>query len=640
MKSFATKLLPDKTGKHQGLLLDRESFFPVVKDVPFTTRCVTTPHHFSQFMEALSDTTWASFDTETTHIRPRWSELVGMSFCWNREKAWYIPVRCHKSESCLSLEYVMAHLREWLSDPSIKKIGQNLKYDMLVLKNYGVDLNGVSFDTLIASYLLDAGSRRHNLDLLAKRYLNYTTIKIAELIGFGSKQLVMSDVPLSSIAPYAAEDAWVVAQLAPLLYNEAVQQGLTRLLDHVEIPLIRVLAQMEHGGIAINTNLLATLAEQFDERIQEKESSLKSQAGESFNPNSSDHVRNELFTKLGASSDRMTEGGEYSTDKTVLSELASRYPFAQDLVDYRQLAKLQSTYVHGLSEVIFPNTGRIHCSFNQAVTATGRLSSSDPNLQNIPVRTDDGKQLRRLFVGEEGNLLVASDYSQIELRVLAHYSGDKRLQEAFAGDEDIHAIVASQIAGISLKDVTPQMRKAAKNINFGIIYGQGPKKLAVSTGVSEVEARAFIDDYFKTYPSIKKFKRDVLAGCRSRGYVETILGRRRYLDGIYSEDHVTRASAERMAVNTVIQGSAADIIKLAMLEVYTVIEKQLLPAKLLLQVHDELVFEVSTAVDINNVCNQIKAIMEGVVDLCVPLRADVKYGPSWGDMVAHEVRNN
>jgi DNA polymerase-1 len=643
-----TYLLSDRAGYSQGLLLERESFFPEIPKMPFNVRCVTTVKDLIEFVTLLSQQTWFSFDTETTNINPRRALLVGMSFCWQPDEAWYIPVQCPRGEHCLTINYVLENVAPYLENPEYKKLGQNIKYDKIVLRNHGIDLKGIAFDTLIASYLLDAGSRRHNLDLLAKKYLNHDTIHLAELIGRGKRQLGTKDVPLECMAAYAAEDAWVVAQIAPMLYAEAERQGLTKLLDHVEIPLVSVLADMEYNGIKVDLEKASALQIDFESRIATRLSDIREQTNGSFNPNSSLQLKDELYGTLGLPIAKRTPRGEASTDKTTLSELAKGQSVGNELaanvVKYRELTKLLGTYVASLPDVVFEETGRIHASFNQAVTATGRLSSSDPNLQNIPSRTEDGKKIRKLFVSEPGYVLLSADYSQIELRVLAHYSGDPRLQEAFRAGEDIHTYVASKMSKVPIRDVTEQVRKVCKNMNFGVLYGQGPRKLSEKLAVdgivmSKAEAQRFIEEHYQEFPLVKSFKRSVINGCRKNGYVTTILGRRRYIPAINDPDGPDRWEAERMAVNTVIQGSAADMIKLAMLEIYGEIVSGYLEAKILLQVHDELVFEVPLWC-LKPSLEIIKRTMEGVIPLSVPTVVDIAYGPSWEDMETYARSNN
>jgi DNA polymerase-1 len=412
-------------------------------------------------------------------------------------------------------------------------------------------------------------------------------------------------------------------------------------MDNIEVPLIGVLADMEHNGILIDGEKADELQRDIDARITKIVADLQAATGRAdFNPNSAAQLRRELFDNLNLDPVKSTKGGtEYSTDKSVLEELAKYHEFPSAVKQYRELAKLSSTYVAALPKMVFSETGRIHCSFNQAVTATGRLSSSDPNLQNIPARTEDGKQIRKLFVSPLDHYLVAADYSQIELRVLAHYCKDPVLVDAFLHDADIHRQVASKMRRVPVEEITEDVRKVCKNLNFGVLYGQGPKRLAKSLDMTYDEAKYFIDAYFKEFPSIRQFRASVINQCARNGYVTTILGRRRYINGFFDPDYAARAEAERQAFNTVIQGSAADVIKLAMLDCYDLIQRGNLKAKLLLQVHDELVFEVCND-DLSEVCTLIEQTMTNVVPLCVPLKVDIEYGPSWGELATYDSSNN
>lgn len=628
-------LLPDKAGYTQGTLLERAVFFPEVPSMPFRVRCVQTVDELTEFVLKLERQSWFSVDTETTHKNPRQAHLIGLSFCWDVDEAWYVPVACPRGDHCLSCEYVLENLWHSLENPVVKKIGQNLKYDIQVLKNYGINLNGIGFDTLLASYLVDAGSRRHNLDVLAKEYLNHDTIKLSSLIGTRQHQLTTKDVPLELMAAYAAEDAWVVAKIAPILQKELERQNLTKLYEHVELPLINVLADMEYSGILINKEKANELQARFECTMAGLLDNIRSETSDHFNPNSAQQLRIELFGRRGLSPTKGTPRGEYSTDAGVLAELGKQHAFPKTIAAYRQIEKLNGTYVSAIPKMICAATGRIHASFNQAVAATGRLSSSGPNLQNIPSRTEDGKQIRKMFVAPEGYVLAAFDYSQIELRVLAHYAQDHNMLEAFRNDADIHAATAAKVANVQVDDITDQMRKAAKTINFGIIYGEGAAKLAGQLGISKIQAQKFIVAYFKAYPTIKSFRQQVIAQCRRRGYVETILGRRRYLPDVNLPNGPARWTAERQAFNTVIQGSAADIIKAAMLDSARDRQVRGSDSKLLLQVHDELIFEVPKASQ-DTECVRFCHNMENAATLAVPLKVDIKLGPSWGDMVAYE----
>lgn len=628
--------LSDKNGCSQGLLIPRESFFPEVPKLPFRVRCVQDRYDFDELVEGIEKNKWFSFDTETTNIKPRQAQLVGMSFCFNVDEAWYLPLQCPKGEKYLSTAGVLINLSSIFLNNKIKKIGQNIKYDKIVLRNYDIDLRGISFDTLIASYLVDAGSRRHNLDLLAKKYLAYETIKLSSLIGSGKNQLGTKDIPLECMAAYAAEDAWVVAKIAPILYEEIERQQLVKLLEHVEIPLIDVLAEMEFNGIFIDQEKVDELRRDFETKIDRNFRDIRNQTNSNFNPNSTKQLRHELFVKRKLRPVKATKSGnDYSTDGSVLETLSEGqndgHEFVKKISKHRELNKLYGTYIAPIDGIIYAETRRIHCSFNQAVTATGRLSCSDPNLQNIPARAAEGKEIRKIFSAPKDHLLIAADYSQIELRVLAHYSDDPVLIKAFQDDEDIHLRVASQMKKCPIEEITKEIRDTCKQLNFGVIYGQGPKRLAKSLGVSYDEAKSFINMYFTEFPAIKKCRSSIIKKCARLGYVKTILGRRRYIDGLFSPEWSEKSEAERQAFNTVIQGSAADIIKLAMLECHKLIKEGLLHAKMLLQIHDELVFEVhkNAVTEVSKLVNQV---MQNVIQLKVPMKVDVEIGKSWGEV--------
>lgn len=572
-----------------------------------------------------------SLDTETTDIRPRWAKLVGISLAFTPEEGWYIPLRAPAGEPTLPEHAVLGLLRPVLENPEIAKVGQNLKYDLVVLRCAGVRVEGVKFDSMVASYLLEPGARSHGLDELAYRFLGYQTIKIASLIGTGKRQRSMDEVPLSEIVPYAVDDAVLPLRLEPLLRQKLTEAGLTQLFQEVEMPLVSVLAEMEFTGVCVDKDHLDRLGRELSHRLSRLETEIHQLAGQVFNINSPKQLQQVLFEKLGLPVIKKTATGP-STDVEVLEELVDAHPVIPKLVEYRQIAKLLGTYVEALPQMVCPATGRIHASFHQAVTATGRLSSSDPNLQNIPVRTEEGRQIRQAFIpGQKGWKLLSADYSQIELRVLAHFSQDPHLCQAFAQDEDIHARVASEIYGVPLSEVTPEMRRKAKAVNFGVIYGQSPYGLAQQLRIPQEEAAQFIDAYFAKYPTIERFMAEVLESCRQRGYVTTILGRRRPISGVRAHPGRQKNLAERTAINTVIQGSAADLIKLAMIGIDRELARQKLPAKMLLQIHDELVFEVDEAA-LHETAALVAECMGSVFPLRVPLKVDVAAGPNWGDL--------
>jgi len=593
-------------------------------------RLVDTPEALEAFVDQLRRQTCISLDTETTNVWPRWAEIVGLSFAWKEDEAWYLPVRAPAGEPCLDRAETLEALRPVLEDEAIEKVGQNLKYEIIVLRAAGIGLAGVAFDSMVASYLLDAGQRNHNLDELARRYLGHTTIKITELIGTGKAQKRMDEVPVRRVADYAGEDALVPLRLRPILWKKLTEASLDALCADVELPLIEVLADLEYQGIRVDVDRLRELSRRHAARLEALEGEIYGLAGREFNIASPKQLQEVLFTEQELPVVKKTKTGA-STDAEVLEELARVHPLPAKIIEYRQVAKLKGTYTDALPEMVHAGTGRVHASFNQVVAATGRLSSSDPNLQNIPVRTEAGREIRSAFVpGEAGWVLLAADYSQIELRVLAHFSEDEQLCDAFARDEDIHARVASQVYGVSLDAVTGEMRRKAKAVNFGVIYGQSPFGLAKQLGIDKHEAAAFIDAYFGGYPRIEEFLAKVLAECREKGYVKTILGRRRAIRGVRSDVGRQRNLAERTAVNTVVQGSAADLIKQAMIAIHRRLRRERLPARMLLQIHDELIFEVPFE-NLHELARRVTAEMVGAARLRVPLKVDVKAGPNWAD---------
>jgi DNA polymerase-1 len=592
-------------------------------------RTIDTPEALAALVTEMRRQKQISVDTETTHIWPRWAEIVGISLSWNAAEAYYLPLRGPEGARLLDPQTALDVLRPVLEDPAIGKLGQNLKYDRIVLRNAGIDLAGTPFDTMVASYLLDAGQRNHNLDDLAKRYLRHVTIKIEELIGSGKHQKRMDEVPIPQITDYAAEDALVPVRLQPILARRMEEESLTELFRDVEMPLIDVLVELEYNGVKIDVERLGELSRNFGEQMQRLEQEIYVMAGHTFNIASPRQLQEILFVEQKLPVVKRTAKTGPSTDVDVLEELALRHPLPAKIVEYRQYAKLKGTYVDALPQMVHPQTGRVHASFNQVVTATGRLSSHDPNLQNIPVRTEAGRAIRSAFVpGEEGWTLVAADYSQIELRVLAHYTADQRLCEAFQRDEDIHARVAGQVNNVPLEQVTGDMRRQAKVVNFGTIYGQGAGALSRQLGIAKETAAKFINSYFQTFPGIERFLIESLAECRRQGYVTTILGRRRAIEGVRADAGRSRNLAERTAVNTIIQGSAADLMKVAMLAVFRRLKREQHPARMLLQIHDELIFE-APAEQVGYLAQLLREEMSGVYPLRVPLKVDVKAGPNW-----------
>ncbi|OCC16074.1 DNA polymerase I [Dissulfuribacter thermophilus] len=572
-------------------------------------------------------------DTETDSENPIGARLIGISIAISPPKAYYIPI-AHKEETRnLSLETVKSVLGPIFKDENIKKIGQNIKFDIIVLRSSGFQVHGVYGDTMVASYLLDPSRRQHNLETLAKEYLGHQMISFKELMR-GRKFKDFSEVSIEEAMRYSCEDVHVTFLLKDILFKRLQDAGLMELFHKVEIPLINVLAHMEQVGILIDQKGAKELSKEFDSKISELEKKIHDLAGIKFNINSHQQLQKVLFERLGLTSKKKTKKKTgYSTDTEVLQELREEHPICDLLLEYRNLSKLKSTYLDGLLKMINPRTNRIHTSYNQTVTATGRLSSSNPNLQNIPIRTEDGLRIRSLFIADEGKLFLSSDYSQIDLRVLAHYSKDKALIEAFLKGEDIHTKTASEIFDVHPAFVTPEMRRMAKTVNFGIIYGMSPYGLSKELGIDRSKAKTFIQKYFEKYPGVKQYMDKAIETARKQGFVTTILDRRRFIPEINSPLKHVREFAERTAINTPIQGSAADIIKLAMIRAHEFIEKRQLRARLILQVHDELVFEVPED-EIEILKEEVKKIMEGAVKLDVPLIANIGIGKNWAEAKA------
>ena len=597
-------------------------------------RMVATEHELTELVQEMSKQKRIAVDTETTSTNPRWAEIVGYSVCWTPGEAYYIPVRAPEGEPQLDPQFANQSLRVVLEDPAIEKIGQNLKYDIIVLRNVGITLQGVAFDTMVADYLLVPGERSHSMDDMASRYLNHKTISIKELIGTGKKQIRMDEVPVEKVTEYAAEDADVPVRLTAILEKKLKAEGLDELFRTLEMPLIEILAELEFNGIKVDVERLRELSDRFGERLDQLEVEIYQLAGEEFNIDSPKQLSTLLFEKLELPIIKKTKTGA-STDVEVLTELAKQHPLPAKIIEYRQNAKLKSTYVDALPELVHPTTGRIHTSFRQDVASTGRLSSTEPNLQNIPIRTEEGREIRSAFLpGEADWLLMTADYSQIELRVLAHFSGDEAMCEAFAEDRDIHTQVASEVYGVPLDDVTREMRRSAKAVNFGVIYGQSAFGLAKSLDIDKDEAAEFIEAYFARYTGVDAFIKKVLEECRANGYVKTILGRRRAVDGVRDPskygDSRQRTLPERIAINTVIQGSAADLIKQAMINVHGRLQREKLRARTLLQIHDELVFEVPSD-ELPELSTLVTEEMTAAGRLDVPLKVDVKAGKNWAE---------
>jgi DNA polymerase-1 len=594
-------------------------------------RAVTSLGELTLLAAKLAQQSQIAIDIETTHHWPRWAELVGIAVACCEGEAYYIPLRAPAGEPTLDQKTVLDVLRPVLENPSIEKVGQNLKYEIVVLRSAGVNLAGPRFDALVASYLVDAGQRRHGLDELSKRYLNHDVIKISELIGTGKKQKRLDEVPLEQITRYAAEDADVPLRLRPILERLLEKDQLSELYDSLEAPLIDVLADLEYTGIRIDQPCLAQLSEQFSTSLRELEMEIYRLAGREFNIASPKQLQEVLFRELKLPTRKRTSTSGPSTDAAVLEDLAMHHELPAKILEFRQYAKLKGTYVDALPQLIHPQTGRVHTSFNQDVAATGRLSSSDPNLQNIPIRTEQGRAIRSAFLPEPGWKLLAADYSQIELRILAHFSGDEALRGAFARDEDIHTRVASEVYSVPPEAVTSEMRRKAKAVNFGIVYGQSPFGLAKQLRIDPDEAAEFIEAYYARYRGVEDFLARTLAECAANGYVSTIMGRRRAIHGVRPGARRQRNLPERTAVNTVIQGSAADLIKRAMIAVHRRLNHERFVARMLLQIHDELLFEVPPD-EVRRLAEMVEHEMSTCLPLAVPIKVDVAVGDNWAQV--------
>jgi DNA polymerase-1 len=600
---------------------------------------VDTPAQFAEFYARLRKQVRFAIDLETTSLAPIRSQPIGFAFSWLPGEAWYLPVRAPEGEAVLDPKATLSQLAAVLENPEVAKVNQNIKYDMLALRAQGIQLKGVAGDPMLADYLLHAGERSHSLADLATRYLNHRVIPITDLIGKkGKSQLRLDQVSTARVAEYSGEDAEVAWRLTELLEPKLHETGLGRLYDELEVPLIEVLAELQFNGIRVDVPRLRALSQEMSRQLAAIEEEIHTLAGRPFHIASPKQLREVLFNELKLPMQRRTGiSGEASTDQGTLERLAALgHTLPRKILEQRQIAKLKGTYVDALPDLINPATGRIHASFNQTVTATGRLSSSDPNLQNIPVRTEQGRQIRQAFLPAEGWLLLTADYSQIELRLLAHFCGDEALRQAFAEDRDIHTSVAAQIFGVAEEDVSSEMRRLAKTVNFGVLYGMSAHGLAQRLGIPREEAARFIDAYFAQYPRVQEYQAKLLDNCRRHGYVSTILGRRREISGIRLDStYQQRNQPEREAINMEIQGSAADLIKMAMLHIHRRLRREQHRARMLLQIHDELVFEsppeeVDALVPL--VCEEMTTPLEKALGLEVPLQVAMAVGPNWLDV--------
>lgn len=596
-----------------------------LKDIPHSYHLVDTEAEIAALMEKILKQTACSFDTETTGLDPTVSELVGMSFAFVESEAYYVPVSSDFEEAKNRVEL----FRPFFENSAILKIGQNIKYDIVVLKKYGIDVKGKLFDTMIAHYLINP-ELRHNMDYMAETYLKYKTIHIEELIGSkGKSQLNMRSLKPEQICDYACEDADITLKLKKILEKEVEKYDAGKLLYDIELPLIYVLADMEYTGVRLDKKALAESSKNLTNELQNIEAEIFKLAGTDFNINSAKQVGEILFDRLKiVDKPKKTKTGQYVTGEETLETLKDSHPIVGKILEYRGLKKLLSTYIDALPLLVNPKDGKLHTSYNQTVTSTGRLSSSNPNLQNIPIRDAQGKEIRKAFVPEEGCIFFSADYSQIELRIMAHLSKDKNMIDAFNSGEDIHAATAAKIYKLDIKEVTSDMRRKAKTANFGIIYGISVFGLSERLTIPRGEAKELIEGYFDSYPQVKEYMDKSIAVAGEKGYVETIFGRKRYLPDINSRNATVRGYAERNAINAPIQGSAADIIKVAMNRIFERFGKEELKSKMILQVHDELNFNVVKS-ELETVQKVVIEEMENAYKLSVPLKADCGKGANW-----------
>ena len=594
---------------------------------------VSTNDQLTELIKNLNQSKFFVFDTETSGLNVFNSEIIGLSFCLKPFQAFYLPLNDEASE--FTANNALDQLRSVFESDKIAKGGQNIKFDGLMLNQHGIHLKGIQFDTMIAHYLLQPGTRQHNLDYLAQHYLNYQMIPIERLIGEkGKNQKNMADIAVSQVYPYACEDADITFRLKEILEKQLRETNTFGLFETVEMPLVSVLLQMEKNGVKIDVSVLKEMSGEISQNLLEIEKDIYQMSGTEFNINSPQQLGKILFEQLeihkqlGNRRPPKTSTGQFSTSEPILERFSS-HSLVNKILEYRKLAKLKSTYVDTLPSLISQRTGRLHTSFNQTIAATGRLSSSDPNLQNIPIRTEIGRRIRQAFIPQDSqDWIMSADYSQIELRVIAHLSGDQGLKEAFERGEDIHATTAAAVFNVPLQEVNPDQRRKAKEVNFGIIYGISQYGLASRLGISADEAQEIIQNYFIRFPRVNEYMIQTIAFVQKHKYVTTIRNRRRYIPEIDSKNANVRQNAERMAINTTIQGSAADLIKLAMINIQNKFEKEKLQTSMILQVHDELVFEVKSS-EMERVKQLVKKEMEGAIKLDIPIKVDVGIGKNW-----------
>jgi DNA polymerase-1 len=612
-----------------------------IQTAPHDYQIISTDAEYLRFLSILKKSPSFVFDTETTSTDALNAELVGIAFSFEKSRAYYISVidepetsshddLFNTSESTMvrkgiPIQRIVADLKPIFENEKVKKYGQNIKYDSLVLSTKGIRVQGIHFDTMIAAYVLRS-DRQHSLDSLAADILQYSMISFSDLTENGKKDI--REIPVETVGNYSAEDADITMQLVDALHDKLAAQGLKQLCVDIEFPLIEVLTGMEIHGVRIDTAFLSVMSVEIGERLDALTKSIYDHSGESFNINSTQQLAKILFEKMKLRTVKKTKTG-YSTDVAVLESLRNDHPIVELLLEYRQIQKLKSTYVDALPKLINAKTGKVHTSFNQTVAATGRLSSSDPNFQNIPIRTDLGRKIRRAFIPSDAHSrIMSADYSQIELRIMAHISGDQGLRDAFVNREDIHTSTAAKVFGVDVNDVTREMRRKAKEVNFGIMYGIGAFGLASRLNISQSEAKEIIQRYFDRFPKVNQYISDTIAAAHAHGFVETLFGRRRYLPEIHNKNQNIRANAERQSINMPIQGSAADMIKLAMIKIHTELKQQALRSKMILQVHDELVFDFPIDEEVR-LKRLAEDCMKNAVALHVPIEVEIGVGTNW-----------
>ena len=594
---------------------------------------IRTEKELDELMGLINQADYVSFDTETTSLDYMLAELVGISIALKPNEAFYIPINHNYegAEKQLEQDFVLEALKPFLESDEIPKIGHNLKYDRHILQNVGIDLKGKLLDTMLFSYVNNSTITRHNLDAVSKRYLNINPTSYEDVAGKGAKQIPFSEVSIDVASDYASEDADISLKLyehiEPMVQKEA---KLAKLYSEIEGPLIYTLGDIERNGVLIDSEKLSQQSKELEAKILKLESKVQKNAGEDFNLGSPKQLQEILYEKLGLPVIKKTPKGQPSTSEAVLQELSMDFPIVHDILSYRAISKLKSTYTDKLPKMINSNTGRVHTSYHQAVTATGRLSSSDPNLQNIPIRSEEGRRIREAFIAPEGYKILAADYSQIELRIMAHLSKDQGLMDAFAKGQDIHQATAAEIFSINIDDVIPNQRRSAKAINFGLIYGMSAFGLSKQLQITRAEAQNYIEQYFERYPGVKNYMDETKFSAKQNGYVETVLGRRLYLADIESSNYQRRQYAERSAINAPMQGTAADLIKMAMTDLHSKIRNESLDAKIIMQVHDELVIEVNEN-QLDELSDLTVNIMADIFKLDVDLKVDADIGNNWDE---------